>query len=83
MGSRKRIRIFLKQQKKRADFSTHDIVNDCIFLLISRILKSVRQTALAGVCLCLRTTPEAAEQRDFDGKSFPALPQGQGLHRRR
>ncbi|RWF16622.1 MULTISPECIES: hypothetical protein [unclassified Mesorhizobium] len=26
----------LKSQKKRADFSAHDIVNDCIFLLIAR-----------------------------------------------
>jgi hypothetical protein len=70
-------------QKKLVVFSAHDIVNDGIFLLIGRFSKCVRETPIADICLRPRTVPEAAEPRDFDGKSFPAVPQGQDLHRRR
>jgi len=70
-------------QKKLAVFSAHDIVNDGIFLLISRFAKCLRETPIDDVCLRPRTVPKAFEQRDFGGKSFPALPLGQDLHRRR
>ncbi|TPI67076.1 hypothetical protein FJ420_23580 [Mesorhizobium sp. B3-1-3] len=70
-------------QKKLAIFSAHDIINDGDFLLIGRLSKWRRQAWLPGIALRPSTMRKAIEAQRFDGKSFPALPLGQGLHGRR
>jgi len=51
--------------------------------LIGGFSKCVRKKPIVDVSLRPRAVPEAAEPRDFEGKSFPTVPQGQDLHRRR
>jgi len=51
--------------------------------LIGRLSKRGRQAWLPGIARRPRTMREAIGAQDFDGKSFPALPLGQGLHGRR
>ncbi|MFD1985318.1 hypothetical protein ACFSOZ_22525 [Mesorhizobium newzealandense] len=69
--------------EKISSFSIHEIVNDRIFLLIANLAISMPRRpsppkGAAGYRLAM-----SAAGKIFDGKSFAALPQGQGLHRRR
>ncbi|RUU58878.1 hypothetical protein [Mesorhizobium sp. M2C.T.Ca.TU.002.02.1.1] len=72
----------LKYRKKRVVFSSHDIINDGSFLLIGHLSKWRREACLPKIARRPGTMREAIEAREFDGKSFPVLPQGQGLHGR-
>ncbi|RJT42730.1 hypothetical protein D3227_02490 [Mesorhizobium waimense] len=83
MVSRKKFRPYDKWQKNLADSTDHDIINDLIFLLI----RDAFDSAAAGPSIgraCLKISVRAGTPgEDFDGKSFPVLPQGQDLHGRR
>jgi hypothetical protein len=81
-GKQEKNLTFAQIVEKASNFFAHNIINSGNFLLIGRLSKRRCEACLPMIARRPGTVLEAIEAWDFDGKSFPALLLGQGLHGR-